>query len=401
MERISADSELMLENLMINNNDVIYFKDRDSKFIKVNDAFLRKHGGTQGFFIGKTDFDLYGEEHAAKAFRDEQRIVETGIPLSNIEERLVWHDGSVTWASSSKMPLRDDQGQIIGTFGMSRDITDQKTAQLNARRDSEQIRRIKEDMEQDVGMAGELLRSFMAQSYPVFSAEGDDSCIEFYHREVFISPVSSDYCSITRLSDTEVAIFICDVKGTGVRSALAISLMRGVIQELAGLSLSPGAYLERINKQIRPVLSRTRAFDASACQMILNVQTGVLRFASAGHPMPIYLPHGKPAKWLSQDPEVYGPALVRFREPKYVTTEFQLEAGDAILAFTDGLFSVPNNMDHSYGLKRLLDSSQSLIGDPLTEILEGLEGDALAFSRDGRFIDDVCLVGFHLKQLLD
>ncbi len=71
-----------------------------------------------------------------------------------------------------------------------------------------------------------------------------------------------------------------------------------------------------------------------------------------------------------------------------------------MVLYTDGLCSVENVLDNAYGAKRLLDSAQSFAGDPLADIFQGLEGDALAFSKDGKYADDVCLVGFQLRKLL-
>jgi diguanylate cyclase (GGDEF)-like protein/PAS domain S-box-containing protein len=79
--------------------------------------------------IGKTDFDFFSEEHAAAAFEDEQQIVRTGEPMVGKLERETFHYGPGNWVSSTKMPLRDERGQIIGTFGISRDVTAQIKAE--------------------------------------------------------------------------------------------------------------------------------------------------------------------------------------------------------------------------------------------------------------------------------
>ncbi|MGA2639444.1 MAG: PAS domain-containing protein [Spirochaetia bacterium] len=78
--------------------------------------------------MGKTDRDFFSQEHARQAYDDEQRIIRTGEPLVNVEERETWPRRPDTWVLTTKMPLRDKEGNIIGTFGISRDITDRKRA---------------------------------------------------------------------------------------------------------------------------------------------------------------------------------------------------------------------------------------------------------------------------------
>jgi PAS domain S-box-containing protein len=104
--------------------DSIYFKDRHSRFLRVSRSLALKDGiGDPAAFIGKTDFERFTAEHARPAYEDEQRIMQTGQPLLNHEEKETWPDGRVSWVSTSKFPLRNDQGGIVGTFGISRDIT--------------------------------------------------------------------------------------------------------------------------------------------------------------------------------------------------------------------------------------------------------------------------------------
>lgn len=125
---------ILLESLMGRSSDIIYFKNRESKFIKVSDSFCEKFGLTNDDLKGKTDFDLFTKEHAQRAFNDEQKIIATGNPITNIEEKeTVLRDGTVTWVSTSKMPLRDHAGQIIGTFGISRDISLRKSQEASIR----------------------------------------------------------------------------------------------------------------------------------------------------------------------------------------------------------------------------------------------------------------------------
>jgi PAS domain S-box-containing protein len=117
----------LLKALLDNSPDPIYFKDVESHFLKLSKSQSIHFGvASSDELTGKTDFDFFAEEHARPAFEDEQEIIRTGIPLINKVEKEVLKDGRVSWALTSKMPLRNKSGQIIGTFGISKNITDIK-----------------------------------------------------------------------------------------------------------------------------------------------------------------------------------------------------------------------------------------------------------------------------------
>jgi PAS domain S-box-containing protein len=114
--------------------DNIYFKDTKSRFIRISIAQAKSFGlSDPAEAIGKTDFDFFTEEHARSAYDDEQEIIRTGQPFSKeeIETRQGRPDA---WVLTTKMPLRDEEGKIIGTFGVSRDITRQKLAEKESLR---------------------------------------------------------------------------------------------------------------------------------------------------------------------------------------------------------------------------------------------------------------------------
>jgi diguanylate cyclase (GGDEF)-like protein/PAS domain S-box-containing protein len=121
------DEVFLLATLMDNVPDSIYFKDRQSRFTRINRYAAARFGvANPADAVGLTDFDFFSDEHATKALRDEQEILRTGQPLVNVEEKETRADGDVRWISTTKLPLRDRAGNIVGTFGISRDITHRK-----------------------------------------------------------------------------------------------------------------------------------------------------------------------------------------------------------------------------------------------------------------------------------
>jgi PAS domain S-box-containing protein len=124
-----APGQFLLQTLMNHTPDFIYFKDGESRFIKISQALARQFGlSDPEQAVGKTDFDFFSEEHARQAYEDEQAIMRTGQPLTH-EERETWPDRPDTWVSTTKMPLHDAAGNAVGTFGISRDITKRKRAE--------------------------------------------------------------------------------------------------------------------------------------------------------------------------------------------------------------------------------------------------------------------------------
>ncbi len=134
-ERMAWSAKLLAETDVLDvimnwGRDMIYFKDRQSRFFFVSRSQALRFG-TQDVakIIGTSDFDHFTREHALPAFRDERKIIRAGKPVIEIVEKETWPDGTFNWVSTSKFPLRDKKGRVIGTWGISRDVTALKKAE--------------------------------------------------------------------------------------------------------------------------------------------------------------------------------------------------------------------------------------------------------------------------------
>lgn len=134
IDATDAIDQVCSSNLLGTSDEIIYFKDRDSRFIRVSAGCAAIHGRTPEQMVGLTDADLFDPLHARAARADEERIIATGEPMIAKDEFERWPDRSDTWVSSSKFPLRAPDGSIIGTFGISRDITRLVDAERDAAR---------------------------------------------------------------------------------------------------------------------------------------------------------------------------------------------------------------------------------------------------------------------------
>ncbi len=161
LRALSLDS-FYFNTLMEQIPDSIYFKDMQSRFMRVNKAWAEKHKiSSPSMASKKTDFDFFPPEFAKQARQDEQKIIQTGDPVSKIEKYAT--DNDISWYSSTKVPVWDFDNTIVGTCGISRNITiEKKTQEMLTQSNALLEQRVKEKTE-DLVTTNRLLENRIRQ----------------------------------------------------------------------------------------------------------------------------------------------------------------------------------------------------------------------------------------------
>jgi len=155
LEKALLYQRLLLRDLLDNIPDHIYFKDKKSRFIQASKSVAKEFGvKSVDKLIGKTDYDYFTKEHAESAYRDEQEIIKTGKTVLNKIEKETHPDGRITWVSTTKIPRYDEEGNIIGILGISRDVTKRKELE-------EKLKERLEELGKEVVFKSQLLISLL------------------------------------------------------------------------------------------------------------------------------------------------------------------------------------------------------------------------------------------------
>jgi PAS domain S-box-containing protein len=162
LEGTRPDTHRLLEAILDNIPDRIYFKDTQSRFIKLSKSLAHRLGvQNPALAIGKTDFDFIRSDSAMEYHQDEQRVMQTGEPLINKLERQILPNGEIGWTSTTKMPLRDQAGKVVGLVGINRDITEQKRAEEALRQSNVELEKRVAERTAEISRERLLLRTLI------------------------------------------------------------------------------------------------------------------------------------------------------------------------------------------------------------------------------------------------
>src|SRR5262249_45744338 len=145
---------------------------------------------------------------------------------------------------------------------------------------------------QELSMARKVQYAMLPQAYPSFppQAPADSSILRFFHRYVPAGRVSGDFFHVRQISDDVAGIFICDVMGHGVRSAMITSMLRALVEELHSDAGNPSELLGHLNHDLCAILRQSdETMYATAVYLVFDTVNFHIRWANAGHPYPVRL----------------------------------------------------------------------------------------------------------------
>jgi serine phosphatase RsbU (regulator of sigma subunit) len=212
--------------------------------------------------------------------------------------------------------------------------------------------------------------------------------------------VGGDFFSVVALSDTKAGVFICDVMGHGVRSALVTAIVRTLVEELTPIAANPGQLLSQINHDLRTILKQSGSIMfTTAFYAVVDLETHRLCYANAGHPKPLLVHRSSgEVESLRNAGSASSPALGLFDGSTYKTSECALKAGDLLMLFTDGLYDVEGPNQDSYNLDWLVGEVQRRASVSASLLFDQLIDELKTASVDGQLSDDVCIVGVEVLK---
>ncbi len=251
------------------------------------------------------------------------------------------------------------------------------------------------ETQRDLDMAREFQEALMPREYPKVPTPGCGDALElkFHHVYKAASTVGGDFFDMVKLSDHSVGVFIADVMGHGARSALVTAILRTLIQDFVHDTSEPAAFLEIVNRHFHEIVKQSKEFIfVSAFYLLVDTRLEEVRFASAGHPSPLFADRER----LRVTPLFEGlkdnPALGLFPSSTYEQHVKGVIPGDTFFLFTDGAYEVTDADGNEFGLEGVRKVIASCLFESSAEIDRAIVSSITEFLGQSSLPDDICLV---------
>jgi PAS domain S-box-containing protein len=402
-------SELRFRSIWQKSFEGMRLTDEHGIMLAVNPAFCQIAGMSAEELVGRPFTAIYAatEDVAEMMQKYQKRFAEKRIETL-LERHVAFRSGKTVDVELSNSFIEIEEGRSL-LLSLVRDVTIRKQAEERERkanaelaRSQTELRKKNEILEDDLKMARDIQQAILPQQYPVFppGAPEESSLLHFCHRYHPSGQVGGDFFNVLALSGTQAGLFLCDVMGHGVRSALVTAMVRGLVEELRPIALDPGQLLTRLNSDLRAILQQTGTpLFTTAFYVVADLERRQIYYANAGHPRPflIHRLRGTVEVLKNADGKAR-PALGLFADSIYPTASIPMSEGDVVMLFTDGLYEVEGEGEQPFTQELLLEAVRKNASLHCSELFTGILTEIQQFSSSHQFSDDVCLVGMEVSE---
>lgn len=370
----------------------------DCPLIYVNHGFEKLTGysaaqtcGTNCRFLQGKDTDPAAVEEIRRALREERECV---VEILNYRK-----SGEPFWNRLSITPIRNAEGVVTHYIGIQSDVTARREAENALRAANTKLRRANRIIKKDLEAAARIQASFLPSRTPTF----DGVAVAWELKPC--DELAGDTLNAFRLNDRYVAFYVLDVSGHGVQAALLSATLNHLLAPEAavtGQANSAPAESESLGLfspvNVLTQLNRQFPFDPETGQYftlvygVLDTRTNTFRFVTAGHPSPVYVPAGGQPQILGSNNFPIGIVA----EPSFEEMTVQMNPGDRMYLYSDGLVDVTNDREEPFGTERLADELAGLRPGSLEASLLSLIDQLRGWSGRDSFDDDVSVLGFEI-----
>lgn len=379
----------LFQTLMEHLDEYIYFKDADSRFLAVSRYMAESCNKSEpSDVIGQTDFDNFDSAHAQEAFNDERDIA-TGKLKELYKEEAVEKNGKTIWVASRKLPLCTRSNYLAGSFGLSRDITEEKELHKKLEENHER-------MQSELLLARNLQSTLMRQNMPVFQNADGHTQLELANKYIPSFHLSGDFYSVIKTEDGGASILVADVMGHGVRAAMVTAMIQIAVQQLQPYANQPAEFMNRLNNMMHRTMQPIgQTIFATAVYCYIDLEDKKLTYVQAGARHGVYVPANDSQGAAIFPCKSMRPALGLIPGTEYVETFQNLKPNDEIILYTDGVIEAAMG-EEEYSEARLINFLAEHRRKHLADMLDSLIESVQTFTNSTDLGDDVCLIGMRI-----
>ncbi|MCX6226428.1 MAG: SpoIIE family protein phosphatase [Bacteroidia bacterium] len=349
----------------------------------VNPAFTRLTGYDFGEIVGNKLKILNSGVQSKEFFND---------MWTRILDGEVWHgevvnkrkDGSLYTEEMTITPVRDSQGKISQFVAIKHDISERKRLE-------QIVKSANERMEDELNVAKAIQMSMLPLKFPAFPERED---IDVYAKLIPAREVGGDFYDFFFIDEENFCFVVGDVSGKGVPAALFMAVTKALLKAFSSNERSTAKILSHVNNEISK--DNENSMFITVFMAILNTTTGYLVYSCAGHNPPFVLRNGDGN--LKKLAELHGVAIGAMEGIEYKETVLQLNRGDSVFAYTDGVTEAQDQKGVFYSERRLTELLNNHRFTGCKNLVEAVVGDVIQYENGAEHADDITTLSVHFSE---